>query len=373
MRIAIDIRSLLHAHRTGVGEYTSEFISSLLSQRDDHEYYLFYNAYYDMSSVVPSWSDPRVHVVVTRWPNKLFHLLLKFRLIALDRIIEKKTGVTMDCFFSPNIHFTYIARVPHILTIHDLSFELYKECYSLGRRLWHYIVNPRLQVQRARCILTPSAHTKQDVLDHYGIDSSRVHVIYPGISSSWSTPSTETIGQVKQRYRLPDRYILFLGTIEPRKNIPTLVEAFEKSGLVSHGYTLIIAGARGWKEQDIFARIKNTNGVHYIGYVEAIEKPALFAGAQVFVYPSLYEGFGFPVVEALSVGTPVITSNRSSLPEICADRCVLIDPDSCDDIALQLRFCCEQGRVEKNSAIEVTAWNASARQFLSLCEQIRSI
>ena len=163
-----------------------------------------------------------------------------------------------------------------------------------------------------------------------------------------------------------------MGTIEPRKNILGLIEAFKKSSLLVDGCSLVIAGARGWKCNSILKAIDKTPGVKYIGYVDAEDKPALYKMASLFVYPSLYEGFGFPVLEAMACGTPVVTSNRSSLPEVAGGAAYLINPYNVSEIARGMELIlCEDGLREillNNGQLTVGSFDykQTAKEFLSL-------
>ena len=345
MLIGIDIRPLMHPVRTGVGEYIYELLDALFKIDKQNQYFLFYNSSGDVLKNLPKWEQENVHYAGFKYPNKLFNLaLLIFKQPKLDRLILKKikqyNNVTikqsdnLDYWFSPNINFTAISKkCRQILTIHDLSFEYFPDCFSLKRRLWHKILNPKKAYQRADMILTPSENTKRDVIGEYKISEDKIKVIYPGLSEKFRANSSEPIENLKKKYNLPDKFILFLGTLEPRKNIIGLIEAFNASELRTIGYELVIAGAKGWKFKPIMDLIAKSDKVRYIGYVDMADKQGLYVLAGIFAYPSLYEGFGFPVLEAMFAGAPVITSNRSSLPEVVRDCAYLVNPNNVDDIA----------------------------------------
>lgn len=331
MNIAIDIRSLMDPVRTGVGEYTYEFLHALFKIDKINKYYLFYNSHLDVSKNIPNWNQENVKIIRYKYPNKLFNFALRFfGWPKLDKLINQK----LDYFFSPNISFIALSKdVKHILTVHDLSFEHFANCYCLKRRLWHKIISPKKQCKKADLILTPSHNTKQDIIEKYNISEEKIKVIYPGLSSIFMKHETLNMKQIITKYNLPDKFILFLGTIEPRKNLIGLINAFEKTNLKNKNYELVIAGSDGWRNNKIKQLIENTDNVRYIGYIEAEDKPALYKLASVFAYPSLYEGFGFPVLEAMAIGTPVLTSNRSSLPEVVGSCAQLVNPNNINDIA----------------------------------------
>ena len=340
MNIGVDLRCLMTKNKTGVGEYTTELLSSVFDLDKTNQYFLFYNSAKDVTTLMPKWTGQNIHYVHTRWPNKLLNFcLLILKRPRLDKMaIEncKLKIVNLDAWFSPNLNFSVLSpKTNSILTVHDLSFEFFPEFFTPRQRLWHKIIGPKKQCEHANIILTPSENTKRDIVNYYKIDSNKIKVIYPGLSSIFYHLSPifpeleEKKKQTKIKYNLPDNFILFLGTIEPRKNILGLIEAFEKSySSLPLPYSLVIAGAPGWNNKKIYERAATSplkERIKFIGYVESEDKPALYASASLFVYPSFYEGFGFPALEALASGVPVITTNRSSLPEITGPSAYLVN------------------------------------------------
>jgi len=338
MNIGIDIRPLMTTSRTGVGEYTFELLNAIFSIDTTNQYFLFYNSFSDVSKNIPRWAQNNVHYVATHWPNKIFNAGILLGLIKLDRVIARRAGIRLDYFFAPNIGCLALSKnTKLILTAHDLSFEFFPHFYTTKTRLWHRIINPKKLCERANIILAPSENTKLDIVNHYQIPTEKITVIYPGLSSAFVSPTPAQISDLQKKYHLPRSFILFLGTIEPRKNIIGLIEAFEKAyPNLSEPYHLIIAGAAGWKNKTIYDRAEHSplhDKIQFIGYVTPDEKPALYVSAGLFVYPSFYEGFGFPILEAMASGIPVITSNRSSLTEIGASVNTLINPNNISELA----------------------------------------
>lgn len=348
MNIGIDIRPLMTAPRTGVGEYTYELLNAIFNIDRANQYFLFYNSSRDVSANIPGWKFDNVKIAGSHTPNKFFNTSLGlFGRPRLDRMC----GTNIDTWFSPNLNFTALSRgVKYILTIHDLSFDFFPEFSTRKQYFWHKAVRPKKQCERAGLIITPSENTKRDIVDYYNISPDKIRVIYPGIRPAQAGIKTE---EVRKKYNLPEKFILFLGTIEPRKNIVGLIEAFEtlrtKYPVSDH---MVIAGAPGWKNKDIYARAKAStvaDKIHFIDFVAPEDKSALYTAADAFVYPSLYEGFGFPVLEAMAAGTPVITSNRSSLPEVAGSAAYLIDPTRPEQMTLAIN--------ELISKPELRAWH----------------
>ncbi len=357
-------------------------------------------------SPTPPWILPEnVRLVATRYPNKLFNAGIKlFGWPRLDRMllrvrptppchplpvrqagpargdfgddnIQYPISNNIDVFFSPNLNFISVGlNTKFVLTIHDLSFEFFPEFYSLKQRLWHKAVNPRKQCRRADLILTPSENTKRDIVDYYGINPDKIRVIYPGLSPVFQE---KILNIVRKKYALPENYILFLGTAENRKNIIGLIKAFEMFNIQYSIFniSLVIAGPQGCGYEEILQYAQKSpckDKIKFIGYIDAADKPALYAGATLFVYPSFYEGFGFPVLEAMAAGAPVITSNRSSLPEITGPAAYLIDPNNPNQIARAMAELLTNHNLRnlqiKNGLARAAhfSWQKTAEHFLSL-------
>ncbi|KKQ27382.1 MAG: Glycosyl transferase group 1 [Candidatus Magasanikbacteria bacterium GW2011_GWC2_37_14] len=357
MKIGVDIRCLMDKNRTGVGEYTYGLLNAIFEIDKINQYFLFYNSYQDISVYIPKWQQKNLHFIIKHWPNKFFNLLLSLRLIKLDKFAPVK----LDVWFSPNLHYTCLSRkIKQILTIHDLSFVILPECFPFKWRLAYKILNPKRQCRRADIILTPSENTKHDIVNSYqivdlpaGRQGSKIQILRPGLSLGIGHKAED----IRKKYNLPEKYILFLGTLEPRKNVETLIEAYQKiqtsplprrqAGFPSPtrgglgGVSLVIAGAPGWKNKKLMHLIEDTPNVKYVGYVDDEEKQVLYQNASLFVFPSLYEGFGIPVLEAMACGVPVITSNRSSLPEVGGDAVCYVNPHNVVELAENMKLILE--------------------------------
>lgn len=389
MNIGVDLRCLLSPHRTGVGEYAAELLAAIFKLDSDNQYYLFYNSLSGKIPPLPQFSKPNVHILATRYPNKLFSAssrILGFP--KLDSLIAARFDIpNLDYFFSPHLNFTSLsAGTKHILTIHDLTYDLFPNFLTIKQRWWHNFTSPKKQCQSAHLILTPSENTKRDLINYYQISENKIHVIYPGLSSvSFPRKRESTIAEPgfpilvgNDKFNLPNKYILFLGTLEPRKNIAGLINAYESAySNFKTPHDLVIAGAPGWKNKEVKALVKNSplrEKIHFIGFVEEKDKPALYRGASIFVYPSFYEGFGFPILEAMKNGVPVITSNRSSLPEITSGAAYLVNPHRPNEIADGLtRILNSSALAERFSLLgkaqaEKFSWEKSAREWLSLLQ-----
>lgn len=339
MRIGIDVRCLAQGKRTGVEEYTLALLGQLFETDRENQYVLFFNAWRE-TLVDFGWATKHANVTVKRYriPNKLLNLSLwYFGFPRLDRLV----GGT-DVFFLPNLNFAAVShRTALVVTAHDLSFELFPETFPWKARLWHFLVGFRRLLRRADAVIAVSQSTRDDLAERYGIPEGRLHIVRSGIGKHFRPMSRndEALLAVQTRYHLPYRFILSLGTFEPRKNILSLVEAFEalaRSGAAAFDkYALVLAGASGWKSAPLYERIRRSEFRDRIllpGFIADADKPALYNLAAAFVYPSFFEGFGFPPLEAMACGVPTIVSHSSSLPEIVGEAGLLVDPYRPDEL-----------------------------------------
>ncbi len=213
-------------------------------------------------------------------------------------------------------------------TTHDFTCWLLPEAHKRDVVAAEKVFAERI-LKRADGIIADSENTRQDAIRILNLPPDKVHVIHLGIAREFFTVTEQNSAEVRSRLGLSRPYLLSVGTIEPRKNVDLLLDAYERlPHPIREDFELIVAGPPGWGVPKTMARLNGTPGVRYLGYVSEIDLPGLIAGATVFVYPSLYEGFGFPVAQAMAAGSPVITSAVSSLPEITGGAAVLIDPRS---------------------------------------------
>src|SRR5262245_35169173 len=308
MRIAFD-GTALRPGRTGVGYYTEHLLHHLAQTASNDELIVVSNRSIDTTAPLPS----RVRVAT---PARRVPRLVWMQTLAVTALREVEADV---------VHFTngmlpLMSPVPTVVTIHDMSLRLYPR-YHPPRRVLLNRPLVDLAARRADAIITPSDTARRDIVRLYDLDPSRVHVVYEAAAPSFR-PVIDPVEleRVRRKYHLDERIILYVGTIEPRKNLPKLIDAFagrRQAGELSH--QLVCVGPYGWLSRGIEDQIARTNLAHAInftGYVPFDDLPALYSLAEMFVYPSMYEGFGLPVVEAMACGTPVVTSAAGALAEI---------------------------------------------------------
>lgn len=326
MRILVDARHLSDPQRTGVGEYTVELLRALFGIDPE-------NAYELLSTGMRRPELATTHVAV---PNKLLKTTTYF---ARRPYFDRLAATPPDLLFLPNLNFASIPpALPYVLTIHDLSWKIFPEFFSLKMRLWHAMSRPGELIGNAAAIIVPSQSTKEDVVRFFQKPADQIHVIPHGTDPTFRPDFQAQDHGVRSRHKLPKRFALFVGTLEPRKNIVALVDAVDAYRReTGDDLQLVLAGGWGWKSGEIRKCIASEPWVRHLGYVPREDLPALYRAAAVFAWPSVYEGFGLPVLEAMASGTPVITSHTSSLPELTRDAAILVNPYRADEITLALR------------------------------------
>jgi len=234
-----------------------------------------------------------------------------------------------------------LTRKPAVVTVHDLSFLRNPERFRFANRTYLRLFTA-LSTRRASRVIAVSQNTKEDVMTVYGLPAEKVEVVYSGLDPQFRRPGRQAIEEFREARGLPDRFILYLGTIEPRKNLSTLIRAYAK--VRPAGIKLVCAGGRGWMYQDVFQTVEElrlSREVIFPGFLPDDDLPLWYSAADVFVYPSAYEGFGLPVIEAMACGAPTITTNASSLPEAAGEAGLLVPPD--DSAALADTLACLLG------------------------------
>lgn len=340
MRIGIDIRPLLEDERGGVGEYTHELLRALFHIDKTNEYFLFANSFEEKS--LPEFQNSNVKIYYNHVPNKLFNAGLNFlHWPKIDKLLLREGKI--DLFFMPNMNFVSLRNnVPNVITFHDLSYEIYPTFFNIKERLWHKSVNPLRLANRAQKIISVSENTKNDLVNIYKINPDKIKVVPLGIKNDFfrTLPENELI-DIRKKMNLPEKFILFLASWEDRKNPLSLLEAFAslcRDNNFKDIYLVFVGrDKKSFKIKKYIKKLQIESKTRIIGYVPSHLRPALYQLAKIFVYPSYYEGFGLPPLEAMAGGTPVIASHTSSLPEVLGSSAILIDPYNVNDILSSLK------------------------------------
>jgi len=381
MRIGVDIRTLSEGKTSGVEVYTTKLLQSLFALDKENSYILFSNSFKKKISLSKGFSFDNVVLKAFNYPNRILNVLLRYlNFPKLDRLVG---GV--DLFFSPRFLFSAFSKNCRLLvTAHDISFHHAPHLFSRRQRIWHWIIDDKKVFKRANAILAVSDHTKKDLVNFFGIQESKIFKVSPGVDHDQYSPVKKDSDQsFFSRHRLKEGYLLYLGTLEPRKNVESIIAAYEifrssKAG----GPQLVIAGNRGWLYEKSIEMIHKSKYVRDIVELHSLsedDKPALYRGAKLFLFPSFYEGFGFPPLEAEACGVPCVVSHNSSFPEVLGDSAVYVNPFRVSQIARAIdelyndsEFY-EQKRTQGITNARRFSWNKSAEEVLAVIQSLKKI
>ena len=314
----------------GISRYIRQLTTHLLDRDDENHYTLFTN------HLMPAWREGTRHtpkVVTSRLPTAR----------PVPRILWEQTVLawhtargTLDVLHCPLNVIPLAAGCPTVLTIHDLSFLRYPRLFPRFKQRYLQLFT-RLSARRADAVVTDSASTRRDVVHMLDMPEERVHVLYPAADGDFHPRTRPEIDAFREARGLPARYVLYVGTLEPRKNVDVLIRAFaDAARQATAPHSLVLVGASGWMTQAMRTAIAETalgDRLLMPGYVPREELPLWYCGADLLVYPSSYEGFGYPALEAMASGVPVVASDASSIPEVVGNAGVLVPPRAQERLA----------------------------------------
>jgi glycosyltransferase involved in cell wall biosynthesis len=369
MRIALDAIPLVHA-KTGIGHYTAALAEWLAKNNQKHQYELLspFDFNFDIRDGRPDNLSKRFLPV-----RSVFR---KWWLVGLPTMLLISP---VDLFHGTNYSVPIFATCPTVVTIHDMS--LFAQAHT------HESINVvrgkrriPIMARRASMIIAPSEYTKREIVKYLGTPAEKIEIIYEAARENMQPLPLSDCQSVLEKHQIKRPYILYVGTIEPRKNLITLIRAYhEVLKTTSHRPQLVFCGGRGWLDSDVFSLVEELrlqDLVRFTGYVDEVDLPALYSAAQVFVYPSLYEGFGLPPLEAMACGTPVVVSNSSSLPEVVADAGITHDPYDYQALAESVIKLFDDAAMHKhyqNAGLEQASrfsWERAARETQSVYDDL---
>lgn len=366
MHVGIDAsRIALTAERTGTENYTLNLIESIKKLDKVNKYTLYFNK-------LPQYFEIAHGNVITRY-IPLTRLWTQVRL-ALECIVNPP-----EILFVP-AHTIPVVRRPNlktIVTVHDLGAEFLAEYHQFPQKIY-LNWSTKYVAKYATHIIAVSQSTKKDLIKQFKVDPKRITVVHEAVNTGLFYPREKTeVENVRKEFGLKRPYLLFVGTIQPRKNLLSLIEAFSK--LKAKNIDLVLAGKPGWLFEEIYlAPIKFGVGtrVKFLGFVPEDKIPALYSGAEVFVYPSLYEGFGLPILEAMACGCSVLTSNATSMPEVSGGNALLVNPNKISEITsgldslLKNKAKREQMVKKGLEWVKNFTWEKTARETISVFEKV---
>ncbi len=365
-RIGIDFTAGL-TQRAGIGRLTRQLFAALFTLDHENDYRLLYAAPTRAAiQALPRQINVRARrlPLPERWQTIAWH---RARLPLWADVLAGGVAV----FHSPNFALAPVLRARTVLTVHDLGFEIRPECAVPGLRRFLRRVVPR-SAHRADRVLADSRATADDLVRLYGVPAQRIEVVYSAADERFRPIAPELAERLIASLAIPRPFILTVGTLEPRKNLARLVDAFTSMDLPHH---LVIVGARGWLFEETLAKLNHPR-ILAPAWVDDEQLIGLYNLAELFVYPSLYEGFGLPPLEAMACGTPVAVSNTSSLPEVVGRAALTFDPEDDGEIAAALHRLATDPRLREELAAagheqaRRFSWHESARQLRGIYDEL---
>ncbi|MGQ9815161.1 MAG: glycosyltransferase family 4 protein [Candidatus Roseilinea sp.] len=381
--ILIDVSPAVH-HKAGLGRYAGELTAALTADAiRGNDYAVFYHA---AGQAEPSRLIQSLPAVITdqshyRW--RLRALLGHLANLGQDRPLRQQAP-SVRLFHATEHLLPRLKRIRTVFTLHDLIFKLYPQHHLPRNWIYLQLAMP-LFLRRADAVICVSECTRRDAQRFYNVPDSKLHVIYEGVNSRFRRVTDPAeCRRARDKLQLPERYVLAVGTVEPRKNLTTLFQAYRSylDSRPEHNAdppAILVAGRQGWLEESSYQAVRDhrlADCVRFLGFVDDADLPALYSMATLFVMPSVYEGFGLPVLEAMACGAPVLCSDASSLPEIAGDAALLAPPTDAAGWAAALRRALSDDALRADlsarglrRAAQFT-WTETARQTRALYDHL---
>lgn len=332
--IVIDASPAVH-HKAGLGRYAEDLIGALVQRSDPNRYGVFYHDAARARPTAMIGALPAISSPLGSYPWRLRALLAQFANISQDKVLASHRAV--DLFHATEHLLPRLKGAPSVFTLHDLIFRAFPRFHLPRNWIYLQLAIP-LFLRRATRVICVSDWTRRDAERLYGVDPAKTTVIHEGVHARFAPdPGEARWREARAKYQLPDRYLLALGTIEPRKNLLTLFDAIARLDNARLGewanVPLVVGGRQGWLTDETFAAVqaRGLQGrIRFTGFIADDDLPAILSRAALFCFPSLYEGFGLPPLEAMACGAPVLSSNASSLPEVLGDAAEYAAPTNAE-------------------------------------------
>lgn len=383
MKIAFSAQLLLDNYKTGIGWLAQNVVNELKELNFDNEYVMDFfilgdKKYKKYSDTIYYYKSKGFKIDICRWFSyALYKMIWPFVPIPYNIFMKEKVDVTL--FF--NYYIPPGVKGKKVVMIHDMAYLAYPETVN-KKTLYMLKLNVKKSCKAADRIITISQFSKQEIIKYLGVDDRKIEVMPVGVDFNTFKicKDSKVIDSVKKKYGIDGSYFLYLGTLEPRKNIVRMIDAYAMLKRENESVPkFVIAGRKGWMYDEIFERVKKygiEKDVIFTGYVEENEVPLLMNGAEAFLFVSLYEGFGMPILEAMACGTPVITSNTASMPEVIGDCGILVNPLSPEEIKngmkriIENKFEADDMAKRALERSKCFTWENAAKKVLSVFKSI---
>lgn len=368
MIIGIDARPLSYPQLTGIGVYLNSLLQAIQELDQENQYYLISNGAIHFEVVNPRWKK-----LEGRLPQRKIGTL--WMQVFVPRLAST---LKLDLFWGPRHQLPLFMpkEIKTVLTVHDIVHLLFPRTMSLPNLVAERLLMQR-SIRRADYVMADSQSTASGIQEHYQVRPTKIGVVYPG----GPTVSEQMHSPVSDDEKLPGKYFLFVGTLEPRKNLRAILGAFALLDTEREDVNLVVVGNIGWKNKDVMSLLKAhryRSRIHFTGYVDAARLSFIYRNALCLLYPSLYEGFGFPILEAMTYGVPVITSNISSMPEVAGDAAMLVNPNDINELANAMNMILSNGNLRDlmvfkgYKRLKEFSWMRCAEEVLDIFKKVSS-
>jgi len=329
MKLYIDGQPLL-GNKTGIGHYTNNLINELAIKNISIEIVTNQIGNRKLLEEINIINFKNIKLSNKLFPYKVIRRLMNYNILyglPIDLLEKKKKSYSV--FHATNFITLPTKYAKQVVTIHDLAFMKFPDVVE--KNIYEYMMKwVPYSINKADQIIADSIHTKNDILQLFDVPEEKINVVYLAADKRFQKQSVQQIQSVRKKYNLAQEYLLYIGTLEPKKNLVTLIDVYHTLKTeYSVQEKLVIVGAKGWKFNPIFEKVQQLqleNDIIFMGYIADEDLPAIYSGATVFTFPSLYEGFGIPLLEAMQCEVPVVAANTSCIPEVVGDAAILADP-----------------------------------------------
>ncbi|AMR32348.1 hypothetical protein A0256_13410 [Mucilaginibacter sp. PAMC 26640] len=365
---------LLNDQFSGIGHFTKNLVSVMAESQLKH--YNIETLYAkDYSGIFPQNERIKYRQIQIDSTKRLRRIY--YEQIEINKHLEQHK---FDLYHTTNCIIPYFSKTRTLLTVHDLVALDHPEYCKKETVAFYRALLPN-SIKNATKIVAVSNKIKEDILQRFIIDPAKIEVIHHGVGKEFKRiVSLEKLQRCVEKYKLPPKFLLFIGNLEPRKNLVNLIDAYIELKIHSRvKQKLVIAGANGWKNDDLYAKVLKhelANEVIFTGYVDQCDIPSIYSLADLFIFPSLYEGFGLPVLEAMACGTPVLCSNRGALPEVTGSSLPHLDPLNVSDIAKKILLFLNNSQFRSQlvdigfDRVKQFTWEQTVQKTLNVYDQI---
>jgi glycosyltransferase involved in cell wall biosynthesis len=371
MKIGINTRLFIQEKMDGIAWFAYEIIKRMVLAHPEHEFVFFFDRKYKSNFIFSNNVKPVIVYPQARHP----FLWVLFFEIGIKRALKREK---IDVFFSPDGWLCLGTKVPTLNVIHDLNFVHYPKFSAFWVRKYYYFFFPHF-AQKADFLATVSEFSKQDIINHYGINSDLIAVTYNGLAEDFFEILEDEKAIVRQKLTNGKPYFVFVGTANKRKNVVNILYAFDTFRKKGYDAKLVFAGSNKYWDKEMSLALKQiqfSDDVIFTGYLSTAELNKVISASFSLLYPSLFEGFGVPIIEAFACGTPVITSNTTSMPEVAGDAALLVNPFSVEEIATAMESLFVDKNLHNNLIIKGKErskhfqWSKSAEDLWKIIESI---